>query len=82
MILELDSLTSLSKSDFKEDKEDVFDLQINSFFDGISKKLVRLPKNKKEEVSNIQVELKKKLSKDNSLNIAALTNLLKEMLKV
>jgi len=81
MILDLDSLTNLSKSDFKEDKEDVFDLQINSFFDGISKKLVRLPKNKKVEVENIQSELKQKLSKDNSLNIAALTNLLKEMLK-
>ncbi|MCF8427837.1 MAG: hypothetical protein K9H61_06805 [Bacteroidia bacterium] len=81
MILELDSLTNLSKSDFKEDKEDVFDLQINSFFDGISKKIVRLPKNKKAEVNTIQEDLKKKLSKDKTLNIAALTNLLKEMLK-
>jgi hypothetical protein len=80
MVLDLDSLTNLSKSDFKEDKEDVFDLQINSFFDGISKKLVRLPKNKKAEVENIQNELKQKLSKNNSLNIAALTNLLKEIL--
>ena len=81
MILDIDSLTTLSKSDFKEEDEDVFDLQINSFFDGISKKMVRLPKNKKEEVSNIQAELKKNLSNDKTLNIAALTNLLKEMLK-
>jgi hypothetical protein len=81
MILELDSLTNLSKSDFKEDTEDVFDLQINSFFDGISKKIVRLPKNKKAEVNIIQEDLKKKLSKDKTLNIAALTNLLKEILK-
>lgn len=81
MILELDSLTNLSKSDFHEDKEDVFDLQINSFFDGISKKIVRLPKSKKTEVNNIEADIRKKLSKDNSLNIAALTNLLKEMLK-
>ncbi len=80
MILDLDSLTMLSKSDFKEDQEDVFDLQINSFFDGMKKKLVRLPKNKKEEVNNIEMELKKGLSKDISLNIAALTNLLKEIL--
>ncbi len=81
MILELDSLTNLSKSDFQEDKEDVFDLQINSFFDGISKKIVRLPKSKKAEVNNIETDIRKKLSKDTSLNIAALTNLLKEMLK-
>lgn len=81
MILELDSLTTLSKSDFREDKEEVFDLQINSFFDGLSKKLVRLPNSKKAEVTNLQAQLKKNLSKDTSLNIAALTNLLKEMLK-
>ena len=80
MILELDSLTTLSESDFKEEKEQVFDLQINTFFEGFSRKMVRLPKNKKAEVNNIQIELKKYLSKDNSLNIAALTNLLKEML--
>lgn len=80
MIIDLDSLTSLSKIDFKEDKEDVFDLQINSFFNGISKKLIRLPKSKKEEVDVIQNDLKKNLSKNNTLNIAALTNLLKEIL--
>lgn len=81
MILELDSLTSLSKSDFNEEKEEIYDLQINTFFKGISKKLVRLPKEKKEEVFKIQKELENVLSKDSSLNIAALTNLLKEMLK-
>ncbi|MBZ4040944.1 MULTISPECIES: hypothetical protein [Flavobacterium] len=81
MIMELDSLTSLSKSDFNEEKEDVYDLQINTFFKGISKKIIRLPKEKKEEVFKIQKELENVLSRDSSLNIAALTNLLKEMLK-
>ena len=81
MILDLDSLTMLSNSDFKEDEEYVFDLQINSFFDGMKKRLVRLPKNKKEAVDNIQTKLKKGLSNDISLNIAALTDLLKEILK-
>lgn len=81
MILELDSLTNLSVSDFQEDKEDVFDLQINSFFDGMSKKLVRLPKGKKTEVELIQENIKMKLSKDDTLNIVALTNLLKEIIK-
>jgi hypothetical protein len=81
MILELDSLTVLSESDFNESREDIVDLQINSFSDGISKKIVRLPKNRKNEVDNIQEVLKKGLSNDNSLNIAALTNLLREMIK-
>jgi replication initiation and membrane attachment protein DnaB len=40
-----------------------------------------LPKNRKIEVDNIQEVLKKGLSNDNSLNIAALTNLLREMIK-
>jgi hypothetical protein len=81
MIIELDSLTMLSKEDIKEDKEDVFDVQINTFFDGMSKKMIRMPKTKKAEVEKIQNEVSKRLSKDNSLNIVVLTNLLKSMLK-
>ena len=81
MILDLDSLTDLSKSDFNEDKEEVFDLQINSFSEGIEKKMVRVPKNKIADVNHIKKELKKNLSKDSTLNIAALTNLLKEIMK-
>ncbi|MFB9840862.1 hypothetical protein [Mucilaginibacter ginsenosidivorans] len=81
MILSLDSLTKISKSDYKEDKEDIFDLQINSFVDGISNKLVRLPKSKQKEISEIGEVLKKGLSKDRLLNIAALTNLLKDLIK-
>lgn len=80
MILQLDSLTNLSKTDFKEDKEEIYDLQINSFFDGISKKLVRLPKTKKADAEKMQLKIKGMLSTDSSLNIAALTNLLKEIL--
>lgn len=81
MILDLDSLTDLSKSDFNEDKEDVFDLQINSFSEGIEKRMVRVPKNKIDDVNKIKKELKKNLSKDSTLNIAALTNLIKEIMK-
>lgn len=81
MIVELDSLTNLSKSDFKEDKEDIYDLQMNSFVDGLSKKIIRMPKNKRSEVTQIQDGISKKLSADNTVNIAALANLLKEMLK-
>jgi hypothetical protein len=80
MILELDNLTHISKSDFSEDKEDVISLEINSFLEGVSKRLIRLPKNKKEEIKGIQNSLKNHLSKDKTLNIAALTNLLKEVI--
>ncbi|MEI6061794.1 MAG: hypothetical protein WCR72_13900, partial [Bacteroidota bacterium] len=70
IILELDNLTAISNSNFKEDIEEVFDLQINSFVDGLSKQLVRLPKNKKKEINKIQESLKDHLSDDKSLNIA------------
>ncbi len=81
MIIELDSLTKLSLSDFQEEKEDVYDLQINTFIEGISKKLIRLPKNKKVEVAKIQANINTFLGKDKSLNIAALANILKDLLK-
>ena len=80
MILELDSLTAISNSDFEEDKEDVLSLEINSFNDVAKKTLVRLPKNKRKEANAIQSKIENILSKDKSLNIAALTNVLKELL--
>lgn len=81
MILGLDTLTKISKADYKEDKEDIFDLQISSFVDGVNNKLIRLPKTKQKEVNAIEVILKKGLSKDRLINIAALTNLLKDLIK-
>lgn len=81
MILSLDTLTKISKTDYKEDKEDIFDLQISSFVDGVNNKLIRMPKTKQKEVNAIEAILKKGLSKDRLLNIAALTNLLKDLIK-
>jgi hypothetical protein len=81
MIITLDGLTRISKSDFKEENEDVFEMQISSFIDGISKTLIRLPKSKKSKVDNTMIELKQKLGNDKSVNIAALTNLIKEIIK-
>lgn len=81
MILELDSLTKISKSDFSEEKEDVISLEINSFNSGSSKKLIRLPKSKQAEVKLIEESLRLTLSKDKTMNIAALTNLLNELFR-
>ncbi len=81
MILSLDSLTRISKSDYKEEREDIFDLQISSFVDGVKNKLIRLPKAKQKEVSAIEATIKQNLSDDRLLNIAALTNLLKDLIK-
>lgn len=80
MISELDNLTNISKADYSEDKEDIVSLEINSFFEKTKKTLVRLPKNKRKEVDFIQHKIADVLSKDKTLNIAALTNVLKDLL--
>lgn len=81
MILELDSLTKISKADIDESKEDVIGVKIDSFFSKIDPKVVRVPKSKSKEIEQLKNELKNKLGKDNTSNIAAVLNLLKELLQ-
>lgn len=81
MILELDSLTKISKTDIDESKEEVIGVKIDSFFSKIDPKVVRVPKNKSKEIEQLKNELKNKLGKDNTSNIAAVLNLLKELLE-
>lgn len=81
MILELDSLTKISKTDIDESKEEVIGVKIDSFFSKIDPKVVRVPKNKSKEIEQLKNELKNNLGKDNTSNIAAVLNLLKELLQ-
>lgn len=81
MILELDSLTHISKADINESQEEVIGVKIDSFFSKIDPKVVRVPKNKSKEIEQLKDELKSKLGKDNTSNIAAVLKLLKELLK-
>ncbi|GAO29923.1 hypothetical protein [Geofilum rubicundum] len=81
MILELDSLTKISKADVDENQEDVIGVKIDSFFSKIDPKVVRIPKNKSKEIDLLKTELRNKLGKDNTSNIAAVLNLLKELLQ-
>lgn len=80
LILELDSLTSLSQISVNEEKEEVFGLEITTF-EHIEKKIVRFPKNKKAEIGRLEEILKKQLGNDKTLNIAALASVLKDLLK-
>ena len=81
MILELDSLTKISKSDIDENKEEVIGVKIDSFFSKIDPTVVRFPKSKSQEIEKLKNELKNKLGKDKTSNIAAVLNLLKELLQ-
>lgn len=81
MILELDSLTQISKNDIDESQEEVIGVKIDSFFSKIDPKVVRVPKSKSKEIDQLKNELRNKLGKDNTSNIAAVLNLLKELLQ-
>lgn len=80
MILELDSLTRISKNDIDDSKEDVIGVRIDSFFSKIDPKVVRVPKSKSKEIEKLKVQLSSKLGNDKTSNIAAVLNLLKELL--
>jgi hypothetical protein len=80
LILELDSLTNISKADLDESKENILGIEMSSFVDGIQRKLVRFPKTKMKEVGSIEQSIKSKLSNDTRLNIAALATVLKDLL--
>lgn len=81
LIVELDSLTNLSQVDLDENKEDGLGIELSSFVDGIKKNFIRLPKTKRKDVNDIEKLIKTKLSANNSLNIAALANVLKDLLQ-
>jgi hypothetical protein len=81
MILELDSLTNISKADIDEKNEEIIGVKIDTFFNAINPKIVRVPKNKAGEIEQLKSSLKKKLSSDKTSNIAAVLNLLKELLQ-
>lgn len=81
LVLELDSLTSISKVDIDEKNEEVIGVKIDTFFSTINPKVVRIPRNKSAEVEQLKSILKKKLGTDKTSNIAAVLNLLKELLQ-
>ena len=80
LIFELDSLTKLSGLEIDETKEDALGIQFDSFLNGVKQNLIRVPKNKSFKIDSVKSDLKKTLTKDNIINIAALTRLLQELI--
>lgn len=80
-VLELDSLTNLSQAGHQEDGERIVQLDISSFADGLTRRVLRIPKKSEEMVTRVEDDLKKTMSGDRTVNIAALTQLLKELIE-
>ena len=55
-------------------------MKVTYFTDGIREDLVRLPKTKRTETERVENSIRKQLGTDSIVNIAALTNVLKELL--
>ncbi len=81
LVLELDSLTHISQADLDEEHEDVLGIEMSSFVDGIQKRMIRMPKTKKKEITKIEESIKAKLSNDKSLNIVAVASILQDLLQ-
>ena len=81
MVIALDGLTNISNADLNEDKEEIIGVKIDSFFSTIAPKIIKIPKHKETEINDIKNQIKSMLSSDRTLNVAALVNLLKELLK-
>lgn len=81
LIMDLDSLTNISKTDIDENTEDVIGIKIDTFFSKIDPKIVRVPKIKRAEIETLKLSLKERLGSDSTANIAAVLNLLKELLQ-
>jgi len=80
IIVELDSLSQLTRNDVDGKGDNILGLQLDSFANGIQKRIVRFPKQKVKEIIRIKNGLQSALKSDKTLNIAALAMLLKEMM--
>lgn len=84
MLLDLDSLTSLSTSNVDHSKESVVGIEFNTFGSGNQKVVVRLPKGKEKVVKKDTETLLKSLgamNHDKQVNLAIVANLLNELLQ-
>lgn len=79
LVQELDSLSELAKEKHGEGEELIkLDLTTEA---GLTKSVIRIPSEKKTEVKKLSQELKKLLSKDKRVNLASLSELMRELLK-
>lgn len=76
---DLDNLTDLSKKDIDEAKEEILKLELTSFVKGVQRNLIRLPKEKAQQIDIKKQTIQDLLYKnDRQSNIALLIKLLQE----
>ena len=79
VIHELDNLCEISNTQIDENIEEVYKIEITSLLKGLEKKLIRLPKNKLDEVENLKANINMILgNKENDISLTVLTKLLQD----
>lgn len=84
LVEELDDLSDITtQKDFDTENENVFQISLTSFVEGLRKRLIRLPKTRTQEMITLEEAIKKVLNEkeDKSLKIAILADLLQEELR-
>lgn len=79
MVQEMDNLSELS-AQHQNDQEELIKLDLTTS-EGLSKNIIRVPAGKKDEIRKQTLEIKKILGKDKRVNLAILSQLLKDLLK-
>ncbi|MBI3235147.1 MAG: hypothetical protein HYZ42_14120 [Bacteroidetes bacterium] len=79
MVQEMDNLSELS-THHQNDQEELIKLDLTTS-EGLSENIIRVPTGKKEEIRKQTLEIKKLLGKDKRVNLAILSQLLKDQLK-
>jgi hypothetical protein len=80
-VRELDNISDIIEKDIDQEKEELIKLEVTSIIKGLSKKYIRIPKNKLKKIDKLEVDFKKQLDKsDKALNIALLARLLQEQI--
>lgn len=79
MVQEMDNLTEMSVHK-KDAQSSVIKIDVTTEDHGLSKTLVTIPKGLQDDVKKLKQEVKKLLSKDKRINLAGLSELLKDQL--
>jgi hypothetical protein len=80
IVHELDNLCDISVANIDDDKETAIKFEMTSFVEGLKKNLIRIPKNKKAAMQDLQLLIKSQLTADKQLNIASLAKILGELI--
>ena len=77
-IAELDNLCDITKLTINPEKEEIIKLELTSLGKGSRSRLLRLPKQKDQQILALKKKIKEILTEDKSINLTALAQAIQE----